>query len=127
MPRTLRPCGLSTSDRSWRSFNTIAVLLRETRNPIKMDSPIGRPSLFIRKRVAKVVSMTCKVPPNKTVFLNCKSCPSENSIPIVKSRSIMPISANNSTSWVASISPRPLGPASTPVISSPTTPGILSF
>lgn len=66
------------------------------------------------------VRATCRVPPTRIKVFSRASRSRENSMPMVNSSSITPISAAASTTSRALIRPRALGPISPPASRNPT-------
>jgi hypothetical protein len=124
MASAVRPWGLSISALSWSSFSTIAVLLKEMRKLMKIDSLRGSPIFLVIIKQAPYVKTPWSVPPMRRNRLIRKRLFKENSIPIVKRSNMTPISANVSTSATELINPNPWGPTTMPVRRNPTMAGI---
>ncbi len=98
----------------------IAVELSATRNPVKIPVAQSNPNPRAIAAVARVASVTWRVPPTKMIRLIRKIFAGLNSIPRVNSSSITPASAAKSTiSWLPT-SERACGPISTPESRKPT-------
>ncbi len=123
----IRPCGEVTSPFSCNNFKTIAVLLKEKRKPKKIAVLIGKPIKFAIKTVNKMVPPTCIPPPNRMVFLIEARPFRDNSIPIINSRKIIPISESNSTSCWELIKLNAWGPAIIPASRNPKREGTFIF
>ncbi len=114
------PLGVSISALSDSIRSTMAVLLMDTKNPRNIAIPGGCPAASAIKVTTTMVRSTCIPPPSKIVFLDLINSFSENSIPIVNSNSMTPISANISIIVWSFTRPITEGPIITPVTRYPT-------
>jgi len=125
MDREMPPWGLFISARCWMMRSTMAVDDSVARKPKNTAWPGAYPSDIDRASKAMIVSSTCAPPPRKTCFFSRESSARDSSMPMVNSSSTTPTSAMISTSCTALTSPKPCGPASTPVSRNPTMAGTL--
>ena len=114
------PFGLSISALSDSIRSTMAVLLKDTKNPRNMAIPGGCPAAIAIKVTTTMVRSTCIPPPSTIVLLDFINSFSENSIPIVNSNSMTPISANSSIIVWSFTRPITEGPIITPETRYPT-------
>jgi len=103
------------------------VLLNATKSPRKIEASLECPSQRNTRATITEVMESCKPPPKITILRSCKRSRSENSIPIVKSRSTTPISAKNSMFSISLINPKPKGPARIPASRKPMSGAIFNF
>ena len=122
-PTMKRPCGASNSPRTVSTRSTTTVLDSATTSPKTMPRGTVSPAIRRMASVARVVTPTCKEPPNATAFQMKRRRESENSSPTANKSRITPISAICSMCSESPTSPRPCGPAMAPVIRNPTVEG----
>ena len=125
MPVASRPCGASISPRSVRILSTIAVLDSPTRQPRNSATCQGGPTTNAAAAVTATVSPICTKPPSTTCRPIVRSRPNENSMPIVKSSRMTPISASSSTRCTSPTSRSAFGPTRTPATMNPGSAGSL--
>ena len=102
------------------SLRTIAVEDRASRKPVNSPTFQSRPSATVTASPAPVASTTWDPPPKTTQRHTRARRSRENSMPIVNSSRITPISAAASTASVEDTRPSWAGPMSTPASRKPT-------
>ena len=107
IPNSVRPCRVSTSRRSCRIFITIAVLESDMMNPKTTAALNGTPREYATNVMATIVVQSWIRPPMMTIRQDLRSLSNENSSPIVKSRSMIPISPTVSIDDSSVMSPKP--------------------
>ncbi len=127
MPTVARPWGESVSPRAARDLSTMAVLLRERRNPQKIACRTGTPSIDATRAVRPTTLATCSGPPTSSSPREAVRCGSENSTPIVKSSSTTPISASTWTCSMSETRFSPCGPMRAPATRKPAIEGRRSW
>ena len=119
-PSVTCPWGDAVSPRSPSSLSTIAVEDSDTRNPVKSAARHSTPSAASAPSTPRLASDTCSPPPPKMSVLMRHSFSRLNSMPIVNSSRMTPISAASLTSAGSSTSRNACGPMTTPAMRKPT-------
>jgi len=101
-------------------LSTIAVDDSATRKPVKIAGPRATPAAASNAAVSATAPATCRPPPSSTSRRIRLSRWSENSMPMVNSSSITPISAAASMTPCSVTRARAFGPMTTPASRNPT-------
>jgi hypothetical protein len=113
-PTVSRPWGVSSSSRSARSFETMAV------EDIAIAPPSARPACQPAPRACAtampmpMLATTCAAPRPNTERRMLRSLDRLNSSPIENSRNTTPNSASWRTAWLSATRPSACGPSATP-------------
>ena len=119
IPMVALPWGESASPRAAKALRTITVLLSARRQPQKIASWRGSPRNHPTPATSRRTAITWSGPPMSNRVRAAARFDNENSIPIVNSRSTMPISARTRTCSKSATRFSPCGPIMAPATRKP--------